>query len=112
MNIVRLLPVFLSALLIAAHFYRSGLTAVAIICLFAPGVLFIRKPWSVRIIQIFLILCAAEWFRTVVNLAQLRLEHGMPWIRLTLILGGVTLFTVASTLVFRHPQLQKRYKFR
>lgn len=109
MNFVRLLPVVISSVLIAAHFLRSGATIVAFICLFANGLLFITRSWSVRIIQVLLILYAVEWIRTLINLVQLRLEHGMPWMRLAIILGGVVLFTAFSALSFRHPMLQKKF---
>ncbi len=109
MTIIRLLPVFLSTLLIAAHFQRSGLTVLTIICLFAPGLLFILRPWSVRIIQIFLIISAGEWLRTLINLVQIRQDYDMPWARLAFILGGVAFFTAISALIFRHPKLQEKY---
>lgn len=109
MNLVRLLPVLISSVLIAAHFQRSGATIIACICLFITCLLFITRPWSVRIIQMLLILYALEWLRTLVNLVQIRLEYGLPWARLALILGGIALFTGLSTLVFRNPKLQKRF---
>ena len=109
MHFVRLLPVFCSSILIAAHFQRSGATIVAVCCLLTTSLLFIKRAWSVRILQVLLIIYALEWVRTLVNLVQLRLEYGMPWVRLALILGGVALFSALSTLVFRHPSLQKLF---
>lgn len=109
MTIIRLFPVFLSALLISAHFHRAGLTAIALFSLFIPGILLVTKPWAVRIVQVFLLLGAAEWARTLYNLVQLRMEYGIPWLRLAFILVGIAFFTLASTLVFHHAQLKKRY---
>ena len=109
MNFVRILPVLISSVLIAAHFQRSGATIIAFICLFSTCLFFITRPWSARIIQALLILYALEWLRTLVNLVQMRIEYGMPWARLALILGGVALFTALSALVFRHPRLQERF---
>lgn len=68
MNIIRLIPVYLGALLIAAHFQRNDLMAVAAVCLLAPGILFVKHLWSITIIKVFLILSAAEWLRTLFGL--------------------------------------------
>ncbi len=109
MNFVRLLPVFLSILLLAAHFYRAGLAVLVIIILISPFVLFVRKPWAVRIIQMELVLGGLEWIRAIFNFVQIRQAHGMPWTRLAVILGAVSLITFASALVFRSRSLKERY---
>jgi hypothetical protein len=50
-----------------------------------------------------------EWILTTVGLAQLRLRHGEPYLRLAVILGGVTLFTALAALVLQHPMLRKYF---
>lgn len=82
---------------------------IAVSCLLVLGLLFVTRPWSVRLLKVFLILSAVEWLRTLISLVLLRQEHGMPWTRLAFILGAVALFTAVSTLVFRHPQIRKKY---
>ena len=109
MNFIRLLPVFFSFLLISAHFQRAGLSLIAVICLLAPGLLYFTRPWSLRILQILLLLSALEWVRTLIKLVQWRQEMGVEWTRLALILGCVALFTAGSTLVFRHREIKKKY---
>jgi len=109
MNFVRLIPVFFSFLLIAAHFQRAGSSILAIVCLLAPGLLYFTRPWSIRIIQTLMLLAALEWGRTLIYLVQLRQDFGMPWMRLAIIIGAVVLFTAASTLVFRHGSIKKKY---
>ena len=109
MNFVRLLPVFISFLLISAHFQRAGYSLIAILCLLAPGLLFFTNRWSPRILQTLLILAAIEWARTLVHLVQLRLEFGMDWGRLAIILGCVTLWTAASALIFQHRDIRRKY---
>ncbi len=110
MNFVRLLPVFLSILLMAAHFYRAGLIILFFIILISPLILLIRRPWVSRIIQIELVLGGLEWIRTIFNFVQIRQAHGMPWTRLAVILGAVSLVTFASALVFRSRSLKERYR--
>ncbi len=109
MNFVRLLPVFISFLLIGAHFLRAGATFLALICLLAPCLLIFTRPWSVRLVQALLILSAVEWLRTLIHLVQLRMEMGFDWIRLAIILGGVILFSAGSALIFLHPDIKKKY---
>jgi hypothetical protein len=109
MNFIRLISVFLSFLLISAHFQRAGYSIAAIMCLLAPGLLYFTRPWSVRVLQILLGLVSLEWLRTLVYLVQLRQDLGLPWVRLAIILTFVALFTAASALVFRHKEIQKKY---
>jgi hypothetical protein len=109
MNFVRLLPVFLSFLLIAAHFQRAGFSVLALLCLLAPCLLYFTRPWSIRVLQILMILSALEWIRTLMSLVQLRQEADLPWIRLAVILGSVALFTAASTFIFRCQSVRRKY---
>lgn len=111
MNLLRLLPVLLSLALLAAHFARRGFLVVACACLLVGLLLFVRHPWSARVLQIVLVLAAVEWVRTLWGIAAVRHSHGQPWTRMALILGGVAAFTLASALVFRWPALRRRYRF-
>ena len=109
MNFLRLLPVFISLLLLAAHFLRAGqiILVVAPLLFFIP--LLFRNTWVPRLIQLVLLLGAVEWLRTLYNVAQIRMDMGMPWTRMAIILGAVALFTALSGLVFRSKALRKRY---
>lgn len=109
MNVVRLVPVILSMLLLAAHFYRAGNLVLVIIVLGSPLILFIRKKWAVRAVQAMLVLGGIEWIRTLMELVRIRQSMGAPWGRLALILGAVALLTVASASVFRSKALKDRY---
>jgi hypothetical protein len=57
-------------------------------------------------------LATLEWLRSLVELVQLRMEHGMPWVRLALILGIVSLLTASSIAVLQLPRFKKKYNFR
>ena len=109
MNFLRLLPVFISFLLIAAHFYRAGLAVSAYLLLSLLFLLLIRNVWVPRVIQVVLVLAALEWVRTLVNIAEVRIGMDMPWVRMAVILGAVALFTALSGLVFRSAALRSRY---
>ena len=69
----------------------------------------VRKSWVVRLVRIVLLAGGIEWIRTLVVLAGMRQAAGAPWMRLALILGGVSLLTICSALVFRSGALRKRY---
>lgn len=109
MNFIRLLPVILSFLLLAAHFYRAGQTVLAVIpiLLFIP--LAFRQSWVPWLMQAVLWLGALEWVRTLYSVAQWRIEYDQPWHRMAVILGVVAALTALSSLVFRSPGLRRWY---
>lgn len=109
MNFFRLLPVIISFLLLAAHFVRAGQIFFVMVLLFLTLMLVIRKSWIPWLMQLALLLGAVEWLRTLFFVAQMRMEFGMPWTRLAIILGAVALFTLFSGLVFRSKALRERY---
>ena len=109
MNVIRLLPVFISFLLLAAHFLRAGQTVVAFALLCVLLLLLVRKNWVPWVLQLILVLGAVEWVLTLVSVAQLRIELGTPWTRMAVILGAVALFTALTGLVFRSKALRERY---
>ncbi len=109
MNFLRLLPVFLSALLLGAHFLRAGTFVLVLITLAGPLILLIHRTWVARAVQIGLIAGGVEWARTLVQLVLARQIMGEPWTRLAFILGGVAILTTCSALVFRFSSLRMLY---
>ncbi len=109
MNILRLLPVFISFLLLAAHFLRAGQVVVSTVLLALLLLLFLPKTWVPRVIQLILLLGTFEWLRTLYTVAQVRIALDMPWMRMAIILGAVALFTMLSCLVFKSAALRKKY---
>ncbi|MCK5690285.1 hypothetical protein KAI87_13495 [Myxococcota bacterium] len=110
MNALRLIPVYLSALMLAAHFYRSGMIALVFLALLFPFLLLIPKSGAVRLVQLFLVLGAVEWIRATVMFVNERIAMGQPWTRLAIILGLVAAFTGGSALLFFNGSLRARYK--
>jgi hypothetical protein len=109
-NFLRLLPIFISFLLLAAHFMRAGQDYIMLPVVILPLLLFVRKPWIPRVFQLVLLLGAIEWLRTLFVFAQMRITFGEPWLRLAVILGAVALFTALSGMVFRARSLRERYR--
>ena len=110
MNVLRLLPVILSFLLLAAHLYRGGYPALTALSVGVLLLLFLRKSWIPRLFQILLILGSLEWLRALYFFAAMRIAWDQPWTRLALILGAVAVFTALSGLVFRNRRLAAFYR--
>jgi len=109
MNVLRLIPVILSFVLLAAHFYRSGLVVPAAICVALLLLLIFRKPWVPKLFQLLLVLGALEWLRSLYYFAAMRIAWDQPWTRLAIILVAVALFTALSGFVFKSNALRARY---
>ena len=109
MNFILHIPVVVSFMLLAAHFLRESQTLFVVCALALPFLLLLKKSWVVRVVQFALVLGAIEWIRTLLALQAIRVENGMPWTRLVLIIGGVALFTGCSALVFFHTSLKQKY---
>lgn len=97
----RLVPAILSAMLIAAHFFRAGNIGLVIFSILAPLILIGGKRWAVVVVQVLLVLASAEWLRTAYAIAQERAAIGAPTMRMFLILGSVAILTPLSTLPLR-----------
>jgi hypothetical protein len=110
MNVIRLLPVLLSSLLLAAHCLRSGSSVLASCSLALPLLLLVPKKWAARTVQIYLLIGMLEWLRTLFIMANQRIEMGDPWTRIAIILGSVAILTGASACVFFMKPLKNRYK--
>ena len=111
MIVVFMLPIFFSALLSAAHFYRAGSLLLTAASLLVPLFLFIRNRWTPRIITLSLFLAAVEWLRTMLFFIEQYQQAGLPWIRLAIILTSVCLFTALSPLVFKMTGMKRRYLY-
>jgi len=109
MNFVKCVPVILSTLVLGAHFYRSGNPAIVALLALLPLILFVKKPWVPGFYAGVLLLGAAEWVRTLMEIADMRQVQGAPWMRMAIILGGVALVTACSALVFASRSMRARY---
>ena len=109
-RILLFVPVVLSLVVLGAHFLRDGTWVGVFACLLLIGMLFLRRPWVARVIQVALVLGALEWLRTMYELAQIRAMHGQPYGRMLVILGIVAAVTLCSALLFQTPALKDVYR--
>ncbi len=105
MTVLLASPIVLSCLVLAAHFLRGGQAAFVAICLAIPLLFMVRRPWAGWAITTLLGLGCLEWLATLVQIAQVRMAMGEPWLRMAAILGTVTLITGASALLPRTRRL-------
>ncbi|MEW6601783.1 MAG: hypothetical protein AB1499_12500 [Nitrospirota bacterium] len=110
MNFIKLLPVFFSLLLMTAHFYRGGSLPLTVTVLTGLLLLIVPRRWVARMIQAMLAIGGIEWIVTMYRLVSIREAAGMPWIRLAVILGAVSMITFGSIFIFRLKSLRIRYK--
>jgi hypothetical protein len=103
------IPMLFSALMLAAHFLRTGPMILAMLCLIIPLTLFVHRVWALRLVQLFLLLGAAEWLRTLIVLFQDRQAQGEPWLRLVIILAVVVAFTAGSAFILQAKKVRNHY---
>ena len=104
-----LTPVVLSLLVLGAHFLRYGGWVGVFATLLSIALLFVRRPWVARVMQVVLVLGTLEWLRTMYELAHMRALHGQPYGRMLAILGVVAAVTLCSALAFQSKTLRKTY---
>jgi hypothetical protein len=110
MALICSLPVILSCLLVAAHFFRADQTVGVVVALVLPFLLLIPRRWAAWALETALLLAAAEWVMTLVWMVRERQALGEPAVRLGVILGAVAVFTAASAAVFFIPAMRSRYR--
>lgn len=99
----------LAALLLGAHFLRSGNLLLMLLCLAAPLLFLHRRRWSLIALQILAYAGALIWLWVTVELVISRQQSGRPWTLGAAILGAVAVFTLASGLLLNSANLRKRY---
>lgn len=110
MTFLLLLPSGLTLLVLSAHFLRGGQLVLVAVSVLALGLLFVRRRWAARALQLGLALGAVEWVRTLVALVDRRAATGQPFARLTVILAVVAAVTVGAAFLLESPRLRSRFR--
>lgn len=101
----------IAALLLAAHFLRTGSSGLVVLCLATPLLFLYRKRWSLILLQ-FMAYCAAViWLEAAIELVGLRQASARPWLLALVILGGVAVFTFMAGLLLNSRAARERYPF-
>ena len=101
-----------AALLIAAHFLRVGEFVGVTLCLAAPLLFFVRRRWSLLLLQGLAYAAAGLWLWTAWQIAIERMAFGQPWLRAATILAAVAAISAFAGILLRSQSLQPRYRDR
>lgn len=99
MTFLSLLPATLSILLMAAHLTRAGHRVLVVGTALSLFLLLVRQGWARRTLQVVMLVSGAEWVRMLVELIGIRQAYGMPYVRMSVIIGSVAAFAFASALL-------------
>jgi len=107
--VLRITPLIVASLLLAAHFLRSGNLGLVIASLLVPLLLVIKKRWSLIIVQLFAYLGVVIWVITTISIVRQRMLWGIPWSGVVIILGAVALFTGFAGLLLNSAVVKEKY---
>ncbi len=110
MSFLLYLPIVLSLFVLGAHFLRYQSYIGVAVSLLLVGLLFVRRAWVARLVQVALVLGSVEWLWTLHTLAQVRAAMGQPATRMIIILGVVAAVTFCSALLFQSARMKRIYK--
>ena len=102
-------PIVLSLVVLGAHFLRYDNKFGVVAALVLIGLLFLRKIWVARVVQVALLLGTLEWAHTLYQLVQVRAAQGLPYTRMVIILGAVAAITALSALLFQTRTMKRIY---
>jgi hypothetical protein len=105
----RLIPLILSAVLLAAHFLRSFDLIPMLFCLAAPFLLLIKKRWVLRILQALTVVSALIWLYALYGIVQERIFEGRSWVASAIILGIVAALSLFSGWFLNSPKIRDNY---
>jgi len=108
-NFIKILPIILCSLIMAAHLGRANMLILQVVSLLIPFILIWKNKLSARAIQLLLIIYGLEWIRTINYYVQIRIANDEDWFRLAIILSVVALLNFATVLVFRTISMKERY---
>ena len=104
------IPIVLSLVVLGAHFLRYGSQLGVVGAGVLLVLLFLRRPWVARLVQVALVLGTIEWVHTLYEMVQLRVAFGQPYTRLVVILGTVAAIALCSALLFQAKELKRIYR--
>ena len=109
MTFLLLLPTVLALLTLGAHYARYGLYPLTLFLLLMIGLLFVKRRWAARTLQVILCIAAFEWGGVLYDVARERAMEGRDARRSGIILGGTGLFTLLAAGLYQTPRLRRRY---
>lgn len=106
-----IIAVIISALILAAHFFRSGPGLFVLASLALIVLLFVRRAWASRVLQGGLWLGAAVMFWTGIEIARERIAAQNPRVvPPLLIMSGVGIFMIVVGLSVRGTSARRWFR--
>jgi hypothetical protein len=106
---IRIILFAIAALLLGAHFLRSGNVLLVALCLAMPLLLLHRKRWILILVQFTAYCATASWLWVAFRLVEFRQQIGQPWTAAATILGAVALLTLLAGLLMNSRCMRERY---
>jgi hypothetical protein len=107
---LRLVPLFLAGVLLAAHFLRWGNLPLAVVCLAFPAIVFFRRNWARIAAWCYCGFSLMVWAAVANRFITERSLIGRPWGKLALILGAVAAFSVLAAFLLRGERMRKFFR--
>jgi len=107
--LIRIVLYSLAALLLGAHFLRTGNMVFTLICIAVPCAFLYRRRLSLVLLQALAYGAAATWLYTAWQLVQTRLSLGQHWALAAAILGAVALYTLLAGVLLNSRVMRERY---
>lgn len=107
--VARIMLYIIATCFIAAHFLRAGNLILTALCLTTPLLFFVRRRWSLLLLQSLAYAAAIIWIATAWELVAARKSLGQPWLLAAAILVAVAAISVLAGILLRSINLRKRY---
>jgi hypothetical protein len=107
--IARIVLYIVAALLLGAHYYRSGDLLPVAACVAVPFLFFWRQRPALWALQVFAYAGAVVWIVAALRLVAVRQQAGQPWTVAAIILGSVAAFTAVAGLLLNGRAPADRY---
>jgi hypothetical protein len=104
-----ILPLILSALLLAAHYLRSYSLIQVVLCLAAPFLLLIKRRWSLVVLQTLCTAAAFIWLYALYGIIQQRIQEGRSWMVSGIILVLVAIFNLLAGWLLNSRIVKDKY---
>lgn len=110
MPTLRITVYVLASWLIAAHFLRADQLVLVALCLAAPLLFFVRRSWSMLVLQGLACVACLVWLLTAWRIISLRLAFGQPWMLSAAILLTVAAISMVAGALLRSRTMRARYR--
>ena len=111
---LRLVPAVLSCVALGAHVLRGASSFdgwfIAVCIALLPVLLWSKQKWVPRLLAVLLLATSPVWLWTAWQVSGERIASDLPFIRMVVILSGVTLFFWWSAWLLTRPRVKLAFE--